>query len=92
MVTDRKIIVSNKKTSLELTCMPYTVQSTEGWDRLDVQNVTSQGFDQDGASLLNSYVLPRDMSITGQIYMRRQHSRCKSLETSCSTSFYRKRM
>ena len=68
MVTDRKIIVSNKKTSLELTCMPYTVQNTEGWDRLDVQNVTSQGFDQDGASLLNSYVLPRDMSITGQIY------------------------
>lgn len=68
MVTDRKIIVCNKKTSLELTCMPYTVQSTEGWDRLEVQNVTSQGFDQDGASLLNSYVLPRDMSITGQIY------------------------
>lgn len=68
MVTDRKIIACNKKTSLELTCMPYTVESTEGWDRLEVQNVTSQGFDQDGASLLNSYVLPRDMSITGQIY------------------------
>lgn len=67
MVTDRRIIASNGNTSVELTASPYTVQGTKGFDRLEVQNVTSQGFDQDGASLLNSYVLPRDMEITGQI-------------------------
>ncbi len=67
MVTDRKIIVSNGNTSVELTDAPYTVQETRGFDRLEIQNVTSQGFDQDGASLLNSYVLPRDMEIIGQV-------------------------
>ena len=67
MVTDRKIIVSNGNTSVELTDAPYTVQETRGFDRLKMQNVTSQGFDQDGASLLNSYVLPRDMEIIGQV-------------------------
>ena len=67
MVTDRKIIVSNGNTSVELTAAPYTVQQTKGFDSIDIQNVTSQGFDQDGASLLNSYVLPRDMEITGQL-------------------------
>lgn len=67
MVTDRKIIVSNGNASVELTAAPYTVQQIKGFDRMDIQNVTSQGFDQDGASLLNSYVQPRDMEITGQI-------------------------
>ena len=67
MVTDRKIIVSNGKVTLDLTEKPYYVDSIEGFDTLDVQIVTSQGFDQDGASLLNSYVLPRDMEINGQI-------------------------
>lgn len=67
MVTDRIIIASNKKTSLELTASPYSVKDITGFDRIEVQNVTSQGFDQDGASLVNSYVLPRDMGITGQI-------------------------
>lgn len=67
MVTDRKIIVSNGNTSVELTAAPYTVQEPRGFDRLEVQNVTSQGFDQDGASLINSYVLPRDMEIIGQV-------------------------
>ena len=67
MVTDRKIIVSNERTSVDLTLLPYTVQKITGFDRLEVQNVTSQGFDQDGASLLNSYVLPRDMEILGQM-------------------------
>ena len=43
------------------------MQKITGFDRLEVQNVTSQGFDQDGASLLNSYVLPRDMEILGQM-------------------------
>lgn len=67
MVTDRKIIVSNGSTSLELTAMPFAVENIEGFDRLEVQNVTSQGWDQDGAALLNSYVLPRDMSISGKM-------------------------
>lgn len=67
MVTDRKIIAGNGKSSLDLTGDPYTVKNIRGFDRLTVQNVTSQGFDQDGASLLNSYVLPRDMEISGQI-------------------------
>lgn len=67
MVTDRKIIVSNGNTSVELTAMPYTVQKTDGFDRMEVKNVTSQGYDQDGATLINSYVMPRDMGITGQI-------------------------
>lgn len=68
MVTDRIIIVSNGDTSVELTAKPYSVQSTKGFDRLNVQIVSSQGFDQVGASKLNSYVLPRDMEISGQIY------------------------
>ena len=67
MVTDRRIIAANGSTSLELTRVPYYVTRTEGFDRLDVQIVTSQGFDQDGATELNSYVLPRDMVIHGQI-------------------------
>lgn len=67
MVTDRVIIVSNGNTSVELTARPYTVQKTKGFDSLNVQIVSSQGFDQVGASYLNSYVLPRDMEIIGQI-------------------------
>lgn len=67
MVTDRVIIVSNGNTSVELTARPYTVQKTKGFDSLNVQIVSSQGFDQIGASYLNSYVLPRDMEIIGQI-------------------------
>lgn len=67
MVTDRVIIVSNGNTSVELTGLPFSVQKTKGFDRLEVQNVTSQGYDQDGATLINSYVLPRSMEITGQV-------------------------
>lgn len=67
MVTDRKIIISNGSTSVELTAAPYTVQETMGFDRLEIEHVKSQGFDQDGATLINSYVLPREMEITGQI-------------------------
>lgn len=67
MVTDRIIIASNGSTSLELTALPYTIKETKGFDRLNIQIVTSQGFDQEGASLLNDYVTPRDMSISGQI-------------------------
>lgn len=67
MVTDRKIVISNGISSVELTGYPYTVQDMKGFDRLEVELVKSQGFDQDGATLLNSYVLPRDMEIEGQI-------------------------
>lgn len=67
MVTDRRVIVSNGRTSAELTRRPFTVEQIRGFDRLQVRNVTSQGFDQDGASLLNSYVQPRDMEIRGQL-------------------------
>lgn len=67
MVTDRKILASNGKTTIDLTESPYFVDKITGFDVLDVQIVTSQGFDQDGATLLNSYVLPRDMGIEGQI-------------------------
>lgn len=67
MVSDRKIIVANGNTSLELTRKPYYVTETKGFDRLETNIVTSQGFDQDGATELNSYVLPRDMEIYGAI-------------------------
>ncbi|MBD5395023.1 MAG: phage tail family protein [Lachnospiraceae bacterium] len=68
MVRERVIIVSNGSTSLTLTNPPYYVKKTEGWDELDVELVTSQGFDQDGATELNSYIQPRSMTITGQLY------------------------
>ncbi|MCM1057889.1 MAG: phage tail family protein [Firmicutes bacterium] len=67
MVTDRKIIISSGSRSLELTSLPYTVERAKGFDRLQIQNITSQGFDQDGASLVNSYVLPRDIEMIGQM-------------------------
>lgn len=68
MVTDRVILISNGRMTVELTQKPYSVEKIKGFDRLQVQIVTSQGFDQVGASLLNDYILPRDMEISGQIY------------------------
>lgn len=67
MVTDRKIIISNGFTSRDITQEPYYVKETKGFDKLSVRIVTSQGFDQDGASVLNDYILPRPMEIHGQI-------------------------
>lgn len=67
MVTDRKIIVSNGRNTIDITEHPYYVESKNGFDGMNVQVVTSQGYGQDGASLINSYVLPRDMEINGQI-------------------------
>lgn len=67
MVTDRKIIISNGRTSLDITENPFYVDTTEGFDSLNIQIVTSQGSDQDGASFVNSYVLPRDLAINGQL-------------------------
>lgn len=67
MVTDRVIIISNGSTSIELTNKPYTVERTEGFDSIDVVNVTTQGYNQDGETLLNSYISSRPMKIYGQI-------------------------
>lgn len=67
MVTDRKIIISNGNISQEITKDPFYVSKMDGFDSLETVIVTSQGFDQDGAALLNSYVLPRDISVSGQI-------------------------
>ncbi len=67
MVTDRSIIVSNGRSSLCLTERPYTVQKIKGFDTLTIQNVTTQGYNQDGATLVNSYITPRDMEISGQM-------------------------
>lgn len=67
MVTDRVIIVSNGQTSVELTAAPFYVKDIKGFDRMKIQNVTTQGYDQDGAVLVNSYVLPREIEIRGQI-------------------------
>lgn len=67
MVTDRRIIISNGKSSLDITEKPYYVDTTDGFDSLNAQIITSQGSDQDGASFVNSYVLPRELAITGQI-------------------------
>ncbi len=67
MVSDKKIIVSNGATSIDLTAYPYYVNSTKGFDTLEAQIVTSQGYDQDGAYILNDYILPRDMEIKGQV-------------------------
>ena len=67
MVTDRRILVSNENITVDLTEIPFTVEKIKGFDRLQVQLVTSQGFDQIGASLINDYVQPRNMEISGQL-------------------------
>ncbi len=67
MVSDKVIIVSNGSKSLNLSELPYTVNYTSGFDCLDVKIVTSQGFDQDGETFMNSYVESRPMEIAGQI-------------------------
>lgn len=67
MVTDRVIVVSNGKTSVQLTGDPFYVTSFTGFDKLEIQNVKTQGYNQDGATVVNSYVLPRDLGIKGRI-------------------------
>lgn len=67
MVTDRKIIISNGFISKDITARPYFVESIKGFGTIEVNIVTSQGFDQDGASVLNDYIGPRDMEIVGQV-------------------------
>lgn len=67
MVTDRVIVVSNGKTSVQLTGGPIYVTKITGFDKLEIQNVKTQGYNQDGATVVNSYVLPRDLAIKGCI-------------------------
>ncbi|MCM1264056.1 MAG: phage tail family protein [Butyrivibrio sp.] len=67
MVSDRRIIISNGSWSLDITEPPYYVKNTKGFDRLNVNILTSQGFDQDGGTVMNDYIVPRDMEIIGQV-------------------------
>lgn len=62
------MVVANGSRSIVLTSPPYYIKKTTGWGELDVEIVTSQGFDQDGATEINSYVQSREMSINGQLY------------------------
>ena len=68
MKTDRVIKITDGKDRLTLTDMPYTVQNTSGFDTIDVKHITSQGFRQDGVTLLGSSVSTRNLTIRGQIY------------------------
>lgn len=68
MVTDRVIVVSNGSESITLTTHPYTVQNIKGFDTLNVNNVTSQGYGQEGSTLLNTYISSRELEISGQIF------------------------
>lgn len=68
MVTDRRIIVSNKRKTMDITEPPYYVENIEGFDTLDVQIVTSQGYGQDEATVLNTYIPPRELEIRGSIH------------------------
>jgi len=65
--TDRKIIVSNGRTSLELTRSPYYVKELDGFDEMDVRIISAQGYDQDGGEVVNSYVESRELKIKGQV-------------------------
>lgn len=67
MVTDRKITVSNGRKIIELTAPPYYVKKINGFDMLDVNIVTSQGFGQEGTSYVNAYTYERSLLIEGQI-------------------------
>lgn len=68
MVTDRKIIISRTGETLVLTESPFFVEEIKGFDGLDVNVVTTQGFDQDGSTPVNIYTDDRPMEIKGQIY------------------------
>ena len=67
MKTDRIIKVTDGKTWLTLTSRPFTVQNTNGFDTMNVKNITSQGYRQDGVTLLGSSVSTRSLTIEGQI-------------------------
>lgn len=68
MVTDRRITVSRNGETLTLTETPFCVEEIKGFDSMDVNVVTTQGFDQDGSTPVNIYTNDRPMEIKGQIY------------------------
>lgn len=68
MVTDRKIVASRESGFIVLTETPFSVEETKGFDCIDINVVTTQGFDQDGSTPVNIYTDDRQMEITGQIY------------------------
>ena len=68
MVTDRRITVSKNGETLTLTETPFCVEEIKGFDSMDVNVVTTQGFDQDGSTPVNIYTNDRPMEIKGQIY------------------------
>jgi hypothetical protein len=67
MIAERIIKVTDGNTWLTLTNLPYSVQSTDGFDTMNVKNITSQGYRQDGETLLGSSVSSRSLTISGQI-------------------------
>ena len=68
MVTDRRIIISRTGETLVLTESPFFVEEIKAFDSLDVNVVTTQGFDQDGSTPVNIYTDDRPMENRGQIY------------------------
>lgn len=68
MVTDRKITVSRAGETLTMTEKPFFVEELKGFDSLNVNVVTTQGFDQDGTTPVNVYTDDRPMEIKGKIY------------------------
>ena len=67
-MSKRDIIVRQNDTIVHLTYLPFTVQNTSGFDSVSVKHYTSQGYNQDGATLLGSNVTTRSMRIEGQLY------------------------
>lgn len=66
-MSNRVIKITDGSTWMTLTDLPYSVQSTDGFDTMNVKNNTSQGYRQDGVTLLGSSVSTRSLSIEGQI-------------------------
>lgn len=67
MVTDRKLIAVNGNDKLEITKKPYWLGKCTGLDGMKASLVTSQGFDQDGTTLVNAMVEDRIITLNGQI-------------------------
>lgn len=88
-MTDRVIIVNNGSSSLTLTDLPYTVQNTEGFDTVSIKLNTAQGYDQDGATLVNSNLEIRPLVIRGQIYAESAED-MESLRLALLEAFYPK--
>ena len=67
-MSKRDIIIRTGDLIAHLTKLPFTVQNTSGFDSVNVKLQTSQGYNQDGATLLGSNVQTRSLKINGQIY------------------------